>query len=70
MGGTRINNKIACIAAAIAAAMFVSCKNDLAKVDALMAAKTQPATVIDTFALVRVDSGRCSFKNIINHFGM
>lgn len=58
MGGTRINNKIACIAAAIAAAMFVSCKNDLAKVDAQMAAKTQPATVIDTFALVRVDSGK------------
>ena len=58
MGGTRINNKIACIAAAIAAAMFVSCKNDLAEVDALMAAKTQPATVIDTFALVRVDSGK------------
>ena len=54
MGGTRINNKIACIAAAIAAAMFVSCKNDLAEVDALIAAKTQPATVIDTFALVRV----------------
>lgn len=38
--------------------MFVSCKNDLAEVDALMAAKTQPATVIDTFALVRVDSGK------------
>lgn len=46
------------IAAALAAAMFVSCRNDVGEVNALVQEKTIPSTVIDTFSTVRTDSGR------------
>lgn len=58
MENRRTVKNTVCIAAALAAAMFVSCKNDLGQVDALMRDKTIPSTVIDTFSMIRSDSGR------------
>lgn len=58
MENRRTVKNTVCIAAALAAAMFVSCKNDLGQVDAFMRDKTIPSTVIDTFSMIRSDSGR------------
>lgn len=47
-----------CIAAALGAAMFVSCRNDIDQVNALTGDRETPPTVIDTFFMVRSDSGK------------
>lgn len=58
MGHERPLKIFVCIAAALGAAMFVSCKNDIDQVNALAQDKTVPPTVIDTFFMIRSDSGK------------
>ncbi len=58
MGTVRPLKIFACIAAALGAAMFVSCRNDIEQVNALAKDREIPPTVIDTFFMVRSDSGK------------
>lgn len=50
-------NTIAYVAALFGAAMFVSCKNDINKVNALTEKTPPPETEINGFSMVRADSG-------------
>lgn len=50
-------NTIAYVAALFGAAMFVSCKNDINKVNALTGEAPSPETEINGFSMVRADSG-------------
>lgn len=50
-------NTIAYVAALFGAAMFVSCKNDINKVNALTGEIPPPETEINGFSMVRADSG-------------
>ena len=50
-------NTIAYVAALFGAAMFVSCKNDINKVNALTGEAPPPETEINGFSMVRADSG-------------
>ena len=58
MGNIRPFKIFASIAAAFGAAMFVSCKNDIDQVNALTQERELLPTVIDTFFMVRSDSGQ------------
>ena len=55
------------VAAAVAAATFVSCKNDIGKVDALTQDNRTPSTQIDVFSMTRTDSGRVVMRMYAAH---
>lgn len=48
----------AIVAAAVGAATIVSCRNDIAQVDALTRDNRPPSTDIEAFSMVRTDSGQ------------